>query len=97
MNPKFTGEIKVLCSEGMCCINWFIYQSFACVSEPGSFTLLSCFFETEMAFNDLASTAVQLYDEWIKYAGETIGNTIQHAEHTLLINLFAKKTAALHF
>lgn len=28
------------------------------------------FFQAEMAFNQLTSTAVQLYDEWIKDAGK---------------------------
>lgn len=36
------------------------------------------FFEAEMAFNQLTSTAVQLYDEWIKDAGKMTNKTLNN-------------------
>lgn len=36
------------------------------------------FFKAEMAFNELTSTAVQLYDEWIKDAGKMTNKTLSN-------------------
>lgn len=38
-----------------------------------------------MAFNELASTAVQLYDEWIKDAGKMTNKTLHNFLETKYI------------
>lgn len=48
------------------------------------------FFEAEMAFNELTSTALQLYDEWIKDAGKMINKTLNSVPEAKYLNKYEK-------